>query len=497
MRVLALSMVFAVLVVGCGGRGGSSHGPSAEVGAYPALRWVPADVTYVVTARRATDWVAAVRELIDLFGVGADLDATTAQGAMRSALGFDTLSAEGLAEIGVAPGGSLALFSRGVSPTFAVQLADPAKMSATIDRLRSGGVAVQASQQGGVEVYAFRPHRDIGLHWAIADGWLWFHVELGFEKEAEGAWFTALRGAGGALAAHADWKAALAAGKRLPAGGTSSEPPVVGLARLPALASALAPSGAPDGCLALPRAAGRAFLAAGVAGPDAGGALTIELGASAPQVAALALPPMAGWIAAREGAPVQGEWALDLLRVSAAVAPCDGGELARGHQELGIRALRGFVHAIDLDNLGGRAAVHLDLSSKRVFAELLGEIPGRSFLERKKRVGPYDGAELSVPMFPSVTYVLTDAILLAGVGLDLAAAVGSGPAAPSSQVAHLSVTPGGLSAPTWEALFEAAGMGTEERRRAVTRLQRWAQGQIDLALAGGELVLTAKTRRVR
>jgi hypothetical protein len=485
--------VFAVLLavlpaLACGGKGGRATGPEARVGAYPALRWVPADVTYAVAARRASDLVAVFRELVDIAGIGFDTDATAAQAALRSSIGLDLLSVEGLAEMGVDPAGGAAIFSTGLSPTFAVALADPARAQASIDRLRGGGVAVETTRSAGVEIFTFRGDPDFHLHWAIADGWLYFHVELVIEGEPAGAWFSHLRAAAGGLAAHADWSAAVAAGSALTVAPSPDGPPVVGLVRMSALADAA--KGGDAACLAPLRRTGRGFLAAGVAGVDAGLRFDLELGDAVADLTRFALTPLAGWAAAREGAPVQLEWTLDLAGAGAALAACDG-TFAQIQQAGGVRGLRLFVHTLDLGDLSGKGAVHVDLSSRRLIAQALDEIPARRFLEKKKRVGPYDGAELAVPMFPAVTYVLSDSLFVAGVGLDLGAVVGTGLGSPSPSLAHMALTPSGLSAETWEALLEPLGGSPEMRRRTVARIRRWASARVDLTIEGGALRLSA------
>jgi hypothetical protein len=501
MRVLAVCMV--LMVTSCGGRGSGAAEPTANVGAYPGLRWVPADVSYVIAARRTADLVAVLRDLFDVTGLLTDADAETVAAAMRGSLGFDVLSVDGLAAVGVAVDGGAAMFSKGMSPTLAVQLDDASKMTATIDRLRSGGVAVQTRQEGGVEVFSYRGNPNLHVHWAIAEGWLWARFEIVADRDADDTWFTALRAARGALAAHADWKAALASGRRLPSG-ASEEPPVAGLVRMGPYADALARSGVSEACLALPRRAPRSFFAAAVTGPDGAMAIAFDLGAAARDLAALAQPALAGWATARHGAPVQAELTFDLVALGTAVAPCDGGEIARAQEQVGLRGLRGFVRALDLDKPDGVGAVHVDLVSRRPVAAVLDEIPGRSLLERKRRIGPYDGASISLPGVPDVAYVLVDvpkanpprALFAAAVGLDLATVVGNGTASPSPQLAHFELVPGGLPAATWEGLMDLMGHSAEMRQRTVTRLQRWKSGQVDLVLDGSDLVLTVRTSRV-
>ena len=490
------SLVVAASLVACGPRSGAK-GPSSpvDVGAYAALRWVPADATYVVAARSTEDATVVLREMINVVGILIDADADAAASAMRRELGFDILSGGSLADIGVDRDGGAAVFSQGLSPTVAVKLSDPARVTELIDRLREGGAAVQVERRGGVEIFTYNDS-EARLHWAIADGWLWVHVELVGEKEVDGAWFDALRSAGGAMAAQADWKAALSAATRRIRGATVAPdgPPVAGVIRTPALADRIVRLGAPAACLGQASRATRILLAIGVTGVDAVAAFTVELGDAAPGMAALIRPPMPGWAKARGEAPIQAEWSLDLAGVTEALRACDGGVSARAVTDDGFHTVRLFLHGIDMDNLSARGAAHLDLGHRRKISEFLDQLPARRLVERKVKIGPFDGASVQVPMLPPFTYVLTDTLFLAGVDLDLSAVVGAGSPAASTSAAHLELHPNALPAATWDGLLEQVRSYDEARKRMVRRLQRWDLGRIDLDLDGTELVLTAHGR---
>jgi len=488
-----LAPACAVLVlVACGPRPAADSLPrSAPVGAYAALRWVPADATYVVAARRTEDALAVARAAIDVIGLAADVDADEVGRALRSELGIDLLSVAGLVEAGVDPAGGAALFSQGLSPTLALPLADPAGATALIDRLRKNGVTVQSERRGGVERFIYGGP-DVRLEWAIADRWLWLHLDVTAEHAADGAWLAASRAAGGALAVHADWRAALDVGSRrlgTPADGA----PVAGLVRTHALLDRAVAVGAPAACVAPARRAGRLFLAARAGDDGAATAVVAELGDAAGDVAALALPSMPGWAAARAGAPLQAEWSADLARVAAGVAACDGGELARAQRRLSLRAARVFVHAIDVADLSGKGAVHLDVGDRAPIAAMLDDmIPGRRWIERSRQVGPFAGGQIAVPMLPAFTYVLTGALFVAGVGVDLVAVVGSGRPTPSPALGRVELHPASFPPATWDMLLEPYERGAEARARLVQRLQRWKVAEIGLAVDGGELLLTAR-----
>ncbi|MBZ0238821.1 MAG: hypothetical protein K8M05_41305, partial [Deltaproteobacteria bacterium] len=215
--------LLVLLVMACGpkegpsGPGGGAGGAMpAAVSAYAGLRWVPADATYVVAARRTEDAVVLLKSAVDALGIVGEFDAAELSRESQDELGFDVLSAEAYADMGVDLDRGLAVWSRGLGPSFAVPLADPQRLAAEIERRRGPGTVVQVSRAHDTDVFTIRPARDAAFHWAIAGDWFLAHLEVTDEREAEGAWFEDAWAARGGLAGHADFLAALDEGtKRL------------------------------------------------------------------------------------------------------------------------------------------------------------------------------------------------------------------------------------------------------------------------------------------
>src|SRR5262249_13031195 len=153
-------------------------------------------------------------------GLATDTDISEHESEMRRDLGFDLLSLDGLKDAGVDPGGGVAIFSEDLGPTFAVALADPQRTAGFIEQLRTAGVAVEVEREQGVDVYTFAGDREVHLHWAIAESWLFVHVEFTEEHEPDLAWYRDLRRASGGFASSPD----LAAAQR----GAQAAPPVIG-----------------------------------------------------------------------------------------------------------------------------------------------------------------------------------------------------------------------------------------------------------------------------
>jgi len=495
-------VVLAMLVVAChphAGAGGGGH-VSPYVGTYPALRWVPADATFVVTTRHTSDAVAILRELGNVAGVLVDADLSELEDEMRRHLGFDPLSTDSLTEIGVDVNGGVAIFSQGLSPTFAIPLSDPAHIASLIEQLRAGGVAVEVSREQGIDVYTFAGDRDVHLHWAIADRWLFVHVEITDEHEGELAWYRALRSADGGFASGPDLAAAQARAVRPaapaprvidPAGGAATAaPPMLGVVKLAELRARLARLGAKRDCLDVGRATGRAFLAAGADGKDTTAAIAVEVTGTGPADAIIAGP--AGWARARGDAAMQAEWNVDLDKVGALIAPCDA-STARDLTSQGVLAVRAFVQALDIKDLSGRGAVFLAAHDNHLAEQALDNIPGLSLASRHRKVGAADVVDVSMPMIPSFSYAMTSTTTTAAVGEHLIDQVlGDGRAVRDATLAHVELHPWAFTPEVWDTLLEAAGAGGKDRRaRFVRRMRRWDLQRLDVSAASGAVIITA------
>lgn len=490
--VLLVAFVFA-----CGPKAGPKgpDGMPAAVQAYAGLRWVPPDATYAVVTRRTEDLVVLGRNLLDALGIPGEFDTAEVSREMSRELGIDLLSTEALADLGVDLRRGAAIWSRGLTPSFAIPLADPQRFAAELERRRGDGMVVQTSRAHDVDVYTFRPERDVAFHWTVAGDWFLFHVEVAEEREADGAWFESAWSARGGLAGHADFAAALEEGERR----IGPDAPLIGLVRTPAilalplLAEALRGDGA--GCAPLLAPLGRGFLAAGVRDQDVRGAVVLEVGAAIDSIRKLALPVPAGWVKARGDAPLQLDLGVDVHAISRAFQPCTDEDLVR---ELDMDELRGgrlFAHAVDLERMQGSGAAVAELVNPRFLDEtldgLLGQIPGISLMSKKKKAGAIAYTEVAVPSFPAFAYGTSNATAFGAIGGLLPKVLDGGIVAGGDELAHFAVIPRSWPAATWDSLLAGLIHREEARADTIRRLHAWARGEVSVTAEGRALVLTA------
>lgn len=486
---LRAACLVVVALAACHGHGSSSL-PTGGHGAYPASQWIPADATYAVTGRSARETALVLRDLVAVVGIVADFDEREASRGSTSELGVDLLDPTSYGAVGIDPAGGVALFSEGLSPTLAIALTDPATTTAAIDRMRQGGVAVQVAREQGIEVYTFAGDREVHIHWAIADHWLFVHVEITAEHEADLAWFRAVRAAHGAWSGGADLAAAVASARL----GTAADgPAVIGAVHVPALIARALRLGAPHGCIDQIAGVERIFVAARSDARDARGSIAVEIAGGVPADATFAAP--AGWAQAREGAPVQAELGIDLDRLVPRVSACERG-LGRDLAELGVKAGRGYVHSIDIDDLSGRGAAWVATRNPRMISDLLDEIPARSLAEHKRAVHGVQVVDVSVPMLPKFSYVLGQGTFLGAASAgEIDRVIGDGTTAPAA-LARLVIAPQAWPADTWDELLKVAGFGRDGARgRMITRLRHWALGELELTSTATGVILTAHGTR--
>lgn len=468
MRSLSLALSLGFLLVAChrGGPGVVGPAPAPD---YPATRWVPAGPTYVVAGK--------LRE------------AQQAAGSLTAALGLDLDAAAPIADLGLAPDGDFAVFSQALDPTLVVQLADPARTRGFLDRVTAGWTAAAPQQVAGVELIT-REARDVQLQWAIADGWLWLHLGLPGAARST-AWLTASR-----APANTSW---------LPqwqwARGTAGAPPdALGFVDVRAVVSAAAPrAGAALACVALLDGVERASVALEASSDRAGVRVALDLGAGAAAVTRAVLPPPAGWAAFAAGAPVAAQWNLDLDATRARLQPCtdalglDVGSLAA----YGVRAARLALEHHDPDDLArGRGAVSLALSRADFFRAALDRIPLRSSFERDRSFGGLPGKSLSIPLGPTVDYVLTADTAAVGLGEGVLARVFAGRAAAPPPLLAIDLRPEALPRAAWADLFAKLSLPRGLTERLLHHLLAWRAWHVSLAVEGAHLVFeTSASRR--
>lgn len=494
---LLILAMFAAAALSCGPKSGGTGPREVDLGAYPALRWAPADVTYLGVVGRVDATVTALRDLTEALGILGDFDPSEVSGEVRAYLGVDILSVDDLAAAGVDTAAGGVVWSQGLSPTLVFKLADPPRMQSRIEeqRDRTGpGVAIGNSLRDGVEVFTSLAGHDVHTHWAIDGEWMWLHFEIVDEKEAELGWFDASRAAKGAGAKDPDLAWARGEADRIHAGAV-----VIGMLRPATIAARFAALIRDDdaaACFGLvtPK---RAALTLSAANGVSEGHVVFDLagGGGAAAIAAMTLPAPQGWAAARGEAPLAAEWNVDALALAARLKVCED-DFEQELTELGIRSFRVFLADLDAD-FNGHAAASADLSTRRWIDRQI-DITGRSMFESKRKYGPLDGKRLEAPMIPAVDYILDDQRAMVGLGDGvLARVVGDGTTTPPAVLAALDVRPNGLPDGAWDVLLQhVAGVGRDGARElTIRRLKKWSRGTVKMSLDGETLHISARGER--
>lgn len=497
MRVLAILLILAT---GCGGTrkvgtgAGSPTGEVAQVAAaFPAARWIPANPTYVISARTMRDAQRAFGDLVDTVGVVVGAEPAQISGVLAAMLAVDPSSADAVSQIGIDLDGGVALFSEDINPTVVVHLASPPALQAFFDHQRERGMVTQSVVVDGREVFSTQLDAQLRLSWVIDGDWLWVHFGGGSDGTA---WFTQSQRPGTAT-----WVARWQAAQQL----ASRAAGLVGFANLRELAAKVAArTGHGMACARqLENVAGVGVALEGEGG-FVGARLAIDL-ASAQGIAQSLLAPPPGWTAASANAPLAAQWNLDVRTVAAWLQPCivrvdaDGTrrtstfDLVAMLDQFGVRSGRAFVHSLDPDDKSGTGAVSLDLSHRRYFAQLLDQIPMRTKLERSRTFGAYQGKHLSVPFVATVDYVLDDRVFLAAMGDGMLERAATGATAAQPAVLAIDVVPQGLPVDVWQWLFEQADLPSPAR--LAERLQRWRDIHIGAHLDRDRLVIEAQGNR--
>jgi len=486
---LARIALAGVLIVGVGGCGGSRSGttptsPDAVAPAFPATRWVPASPSYVFAAPTFADAQHGLRDAIDGLGMFVNVTAEGAGSDLSRVFAVNPLDEAAVTAIGVDVHGGIVAFSEDLAPTFVVRINAPEAMQAFLDKQRERGMVSRSVIVDGIEVFTAQVIRgDLDISWAIADGWMWIHFTPAFARNEGTAWFTNSRKPQSADWAR-DWSWA-----------QSAAATTKGLVGFVDPKDVLGRFAAKVACVRLLDPIQRVGLAIEVeSGGTARGKITLDLGTAAAQVASATLPIPEGFASASTNAPIVGQWNLDLIALRAWAQPC----LETMHENLavldryGVRAGRGIVQRVDLDDKSGAGVVSLDLVHKRFFASALDDIPMRSAVERDKKFGPIAGHTIAIPLMFSFDYVLNDtmAYVAMGDGL-LSKVIASGKSVPGP-IAAIDLFPPALSVDTWKGLLDLVDLP----EALAERLLRWREGHVSIAIEGTSLVLAASgTRR--
>jgi hypothetical protein len=499
--LLALTLVTSVA---CGGKtkgpGGGGSMPAA-VKIYEALRWVPADASYVIVGRRAADLSDVLRELAAVVGILDDKDPADYGRALQTELGYDPLDVEQLRGLGIDPERGAAFFGTGLSLTAVAYLADPAKLEAFIDQMRERGISIQSQMSDGVEVFTLHFDSDIQFSWAVVDGWVLSRAEILVEKAPALGWFEAAHNARGAMGAEPDFEAAVEAAvthaAKVSIGGA---PPVIGVIRPGKLADVVEQvhgAGHPmNACIATPlRDMSRILLAAGVGESGSAGSIVIDL-ASADRFATNTVPQREAWAQIESGAPLQLDLGLDIPSFARSLEGCPMD--TRAMDEAGVRTAHVALHQFD-DGLPSRGAFYADLSSDKMLSAAISDIPGIDTFSKRRKVGSAQVVDVSVPFFISLTYHLSTNLAVAAIGDGIVEKLLAPGNPRAGALFHLSLRPNDIPVETWDMFLEYVleVKRPEARQRTITRVRTWQTADIDATIDGSRIVITAAGARRR
>jgi hypothetical protein len=497
-RALAIILVF---VSACGSKKpGQGATGTAVATVFASAKFVPAQATYVVSARSMRDAQNSLRDLADLAGMPGDFEVKDASAVFSYVLGIDPLSPDAVAGIGVDLESSIVVFSEDVNPTVVVHINAPDAINAYFDKQRERGLHTTSVVVAGTEVFTSAITSTLAISWALEGEWLWVHLTIG---AADGtAWFEHSRAPSGTRWVDGwKWAEGLAA----------AVPALVGYFDAKGLLAVAAARHAPatSACVKQLSSVERVGLTFEGDGKHLGARIAFQIGAAADAMASNLLAPPPGWAAARTNAPMAADWNLDLRASAAWVQTCfvkkidDGrGEPRRESADLvslldqyGIRTARAFVHTLDPDEKEGTGAIALDLTNARFIRSQLDQIPRRSMFESSRTFGIYKGTHISVPFVGSGDYVVDDHIAIAAMGDGLLAKIGSGtPPADRPPVLAIDLRPPGLPVDVWA--FLLAQLDAPNPERFAQRLLTWNDLHLGAQLDQGSLVIEASgTRR--
>ena len=492
----------------------ASQGPaSALERAYPVLRWVPADASYVAVTARVSEGVLAARELAGLASIGTGMNAAELDAWLRSALGASPIEAADLAAAGIDLDGSAALFGQDGTPTVALPVADADQLGELLARQEAAVIEHRGHQMRS------RTDGELALSWVVVDGWLLLHLGPGGRERA---WLDAVLAAPGAsMGADEELAAAVMRGRRALAGAGSDRevaPGLAGLVRLGPLARDVATwPDAPDGLAAcVRRAASHAprLVWAADFSPQAGSvwaAVDLAPGAAGELRERIAGPPPPGYLAYRDAAALSLGWSVELAALERAreALSCPGLEQPLRdpvREATGFRGPRGWhvaATSIDLDDMSGAGAVHLVLADRNLIAAQLESIPARSLFERTRRVAGLPVQVLSVPGLPTIMYRLAGERFTLAVGDGVMAEVlasekGEADRSGRPELAHARIQPQRLPQLGELLVAALASMGAPAARPTAAaiaeRLSRYDEAALSAHMDGNSVAIFARMR---
>lgn len=502
--------IILVVLLGCGAAPKAKPTQrtlSAVERSYPALRWVPFRATYVMASAHAADVVTLARELLLATGILLDAEVAVVDGALTRSLGFNPLSADDLASAGIALDRSAAVFSSALLPTFVLPVSDEEALDRFLGRhVPPGPVEVRRYREH--EWFSWRFDPDGVVQWARWPGFVAVHIGLN-EQGKDPAWLDDMLAGGPRISEHPDFARTLRMiGSHMP---KTSRPGVIGMVRPNALSIALAKILPRDlardlaPCLRMADVvAGPVALAGHVDWGQAHGIMAVELEADAlAELRSHLAPPPPGFLRyrARGGfyasLAVDPSW-LEALRARAA-CPLMNTPLP-SPAKLGLAGLMGVhvaVEDVDIRNLEGRGALHLNLRETKGVEALLDLIPQRKLFERSATVAGKRVKVIEVPLLVSMTYVLDRAGFTGAMGKSVMEQV----LAPSSQtpppqessveIASMAIHPQRLGHLTEliEAWAGYVGLDSGFVNRHYRRLSRYRHGSLHLRVRAADMVL--------
>jgi len=468
------NLLLVLGIAACGGHAGapSTPTPPAAAAAYPATRWVPASPTYLVAAQSMRDGQHALVSVLDDLGMATGFETHEVSEELQRVLGVDPLSPDAVANIGIDPGGSAALFSEDVTPTFVVHLAAPEAFSAFIDRERSHGLVTVSTLVDGIEINSATLDNEANVSWAVDKDWLWVHFG---PKTAGAEWF-----AHSHKAASAAWATAWSWAEKL-----AGKAKVIGFARGKELLAAIVTRAAEGkACLDKLGAVDKVGLAFDADGGKLDARVSFDVGANAAAMQSHLLAPPPGWAGVAQAAPLSVQWNLDLGAAFDWLAPCEQAFGMTPLDTMGVRAGRALLLAFDPDAKEGTGAVALDLSSGKLIAPYVAKA---SHFSSDRTFGPYKGHHVSIPFVGKFDYVFDDKLAIASMGDGLMDKIAGGTPAAPPPVFALSLAPGGMPKATWVWLFQQADLPAPER--LADRLAAWQEAHAQVTIEGTSLVL--------